>query len=78
MHAGQQGHIHVSSTNRCPLKLSLSHFGRAAIPTRACKIITTFILFYFTAKTYAINTAVHFIKTFILFYCTCNYGLKAR
>jgi len=40
-------------------------------PTRACKIVSAFILFYVIAvvHTYAM------IAAFMLFYCACNHGL---
>ena len=47
--------------------------GRAANSlTSACKIVATFISFYFIAevRTCAINAAIYFIAAIILFYCT--------
>jgi len=49
-------------------------------PTRACKIIAAFILFYFVAdvRTCAKNAAIYFIAAFIIFYCTQNHSSVQR
>ena len=47
-------------------------------PTRACNIVSAFILFHFIADVCmcAINAVVYFIAAFILFYCTWNHSFQ--